>query len=206
MNLIQKYPPDPSFHYSSHAYAHKHTQTHTSLPIQTELSTNTSIFLTLHSLFFFTPASFLISLMPSSARRPVELDVIIDCSGFVFFLMFFKWIVHWKKRKGIQESEEGKTVHGQRLLMDFYVAFLYRIKIFLGGVCLSTYNAQMVFICTVFFLWRYWLASRLHIQNVNREPTHPPPPRPTTTPAHICYTCFQRANIQKLKKKNLYWE
>lgn len=75
--------------------------------------------------------------------------------------------MHWKKR-GIFEPGEGEA----RMPMDFYVAFLRRIQ--LEGSC-QHINAQMLF----FFLTVgiTWLASRLHIQNVNPEPTHFSPQR-----------------------------
>lgn len=78
------------------------------------------------------------------------------------------------------------------LLMDFYVAFLYRIKF---GVCLlcicQHINAKNdLFVLFLLMLVSLRLASRLHIQNVNPEPTHflpPHPPSATRVPKEQTY-------------------
>lgn len=79
---IHLVPPSPTSLHPSHTLS-----TSLFLYFQTELSTNTSISSPLHSSFLF-----FISLTPSSPRRPVRLDVVIDPSGWNLkpVLFFFK--------------------------------------------------------------------------------------------------------------------
>lgn len=97
----------------------------------------------------------------------------------LFFLKFLLWllkrVVHWKRGACGKLGREGQFMDGA--VDGFYVAFLYELIWGLFCCVRQHMNAQMIELYLFLLkLVSLRLASRLHIQNVNPEPTHFLPP------------------------------
>lgn len=65
----------------------------------------------------------------------------------MFFFYIYKYIYNelctGKGGRGLQDSEEGMTLPARRPLMGFYVAFLYRIELFVGKLVSRSQHRQL---------------------------------------------------------------